>query len=431
MDAAVFALGVTDRAALDATLTKLLGSMPSVQTEDFGGTTISSITNEDGSTTVVAPTDALLLFGSDADLVKGALDVLAGTTPSLADDADFQAAMGTVPADRLGAFWIDTAQLKDALGGLLEAQLRSSPGMSGQADQLAAGLAVLPPSVTGYLRADSDHLTARIDAPVVAGAPTLPVRTTDLASKMPADTILYFETRDLGAAVKQLVNQLKPMLAAQGQDKRVAQIEALLGTGLEDYLEWVQDIGVGVSLGSAGAPSVGLAATVTDAATGQTRIDSLLTLIRAISASADPSPVEITSEDVNGVTVTSIALTDAATARMGRLPVEPRITLALDEGHLYLGLGDFAKDALTREAADSLASAPGYTKALNAVGENGGHAYINVASVLAFAEGMMSSDQREQFDTQVKPYADALDSIIASIGQDDATTNATLMLFLK
>ena len=257
----------------------------------------------------------------------------------------------------------------------------------------------------------------------------LAVRSTDLATKMPADSLLYLETRDLGAAIKTIVAQLKPMLTAQGNDKALSQIEALLGTGLDSYLDWVQDIGVGVSLSAAG-PSVGIVATVTDAATGQQRIDSLLTLVRAISATADPSPVEISSEDVNGVKVTSIALTEATGVGAG-LPVEPRITVAIDDAHFYLGLGDFAKDALARDPADSLASAEGYSKALAAAGENAGVLFVDVASVLGFAELMMSSDQRDMFESQIKPYADALDVILASIGQDETSTNASLMLFVK
>ncbi|MFN8622600.1 MAG: DUF3352 domain-containing protein [Chloroflexota bacterium] len=427
----IFGLGVTDRAALDASLTKLLGSQSGLQTEEYGGTTITSMTNGSGTVTALAPTDTVLLFGGSVDVVKSALDVLGGTTPSLAEDADYQAAIKTVPADHLGAFYVDTAQLKDVLGPMLQAQLQSSPQLSAQAGQITAALALLPPSLTGYIRAETDHLLARIDAPVIDGAPTLAVRSTDLASKVPADSILYLETRDLGVAIKTIVNQLKPMLAAQGNDQALAQIEALLGTGLDSYLDWVGDVGISASLGTATGPSVGLVATVSDAAIGQKRIDSLLTLIRAVSATADPSPVEISSEDVNGVTVTSITLTDSATASMGSLPVEPRISIAIDDTHFYLGLGDFAKNALTQDPATSLASAPGYTKAVAATGDDAGHVYVNVASVLGFAELMMSSDQRDMFETQLKPYADALDSVMASIGQDGTSTNASLMLFLK
>lgn len=426
----VVGLSATDGAALDTAVAKLLASMgDSVTTEEYAGETISIVDNGD-TPTVLAPTDSVLLISNDIDQLKASLDTLAGTTPSLAADEGYQAAIATLPADRLGAFYLDSAQLKDTLGPLLEQQLQAQPELAANAAQVEAALALLPPSVTGLIRVDADHLTFQLAAPVVEGAPTLSVRSTDLATKMPADSLLYLETRDLGTGIKTLVAQLKPMLAAQGSDQALAQIEALLGTGLEDYLDWVQDIAVSASFG-AGSPSVGLVATVTDEAVGQQRIDSLLTLVRAISATADPSPVEISSAEVNGTTVTTIALTDASGMTSG-LPVEAKLSVAVGDGHLYLGLGDFAAEALARDAADSLASTPGYTKAVGAAGaENAGVVYVDVASALGIAELLMSSSDRDMFESQIKPYAEALDFVVASVNQDAGTSTASLMLFVK
>lgn len=428
----IVGLSATDGAALDAAVTKLLATMgDQVTTQDHDGTTISIVDNGGEQPTVIAPTDTVLLLSNDIAQVETALDVLAGTTPSLAADADYQAAVATLPADRVGAFYVDTAQLKDSLGPILEQQLAAQPETAATAAQVEAALALLPPWVTGLIRVETDHLTFSIDAPVVEGGPTISVRSTDLATKMPADTILYIETRDLGAGIRTLVSQLKPMLEAQGNDQALAQIEALLGTGLEDYLSWAEDLAIGASLGTTG-PSVGLVATVTDEATAQKRIDSLISLVRMISATADPSPVEISSEEVDGITVTTIALTDAAGASAMGLPVEPKLSIAVGGGHLYLGLGDFATDALSRDAADSLAATPGFTKALTAAGEaNGGLVYVDVATALGLAELMMSGSDREMFEAQLKPYAEALDFVVASIGQTETTSSTSLMLFVK
>jgi len=431
ISSAVIALGVTDRAALDAALAKLLGSMDDdITTEDYGGTTVWTVGDDDDSDTVLAPTDTLLLLSDDGDLIKNSLDVLGGSVPSLADDAEFQASIAALPADRVGAFVLDTAQLKDTLGPLLEEQLAAQPEMAATAPQVLAALEMLPPSVTGYIRVDADHLTFRLDALAGESVPAMAVRSTDLASKMPADTIVYLESRDLGVAIQTLVEQLKPLLAEQGNDDALAQIEALLGTGLESYLDWVEDIAIGASI-SASGPSVGLVATVTDEAVAQQRIDSLMTLIRLVSASADPSPVEISQEDVNGVTVTTITLTDASGMTQD-LPVEGKLSVAVGDGHFFLGLGDFATGALSRDPADSLAASPGFTKALGAVGaENAGILYADVASALSFGTMLMGSDDREMFDAQIKPYAEALDFVVASLNQDALSSSTSLMLFVK
>jgi hypothetical protein len=430
--AAITALGVTDRAALDAALAKLLaGSGDSVTSEAYAGTTISTVGDM-----AVAPTDTLLLFSNDADQVKAALDVLGGSEPSLADDPGFQSAIAAMPADRLGAFVVDADQLATVLGPLLEQQLASQPNMGSIVPQLDAALGMLPGTITGHITVEGDHLTARIDALAGDGMPALSVRETDLASRMPADTVLYLEARDLGAVLNGLLAQLKPLLSAQGNDQALAQIEALLGTGLDTYLDWVQDIAISASLTAQG-PSVGLVATVTDVTTGKKRVDALLTLVRLVSAfparptesSATPAPppVEITTKDG----VTTISLTEAS-GMTSNLPVEPTISLGFDDDHFYLGLGDFAAQAMAREPAESLAATPGYMKALDAVGaENAGVVYVDVASALSFAELLMGSDQRIQFEEQLKPYAGALDFIVASLGRDETSSSASLRLFVK
>ncbi len=430
-------LAASDAAALDAAVTKVLASHPEgVTSQEHGGTTISIVATDADQPTVIAPTDTVLLLSNDVTLVESAIDVLGGAAPSLAEDADYLAAVATLPADRLGAVFLDTTQFRDALAPLLGQGLGIQPDASAdpvQPDASAApvpsmaNLAFLPPWVAGAITAQPDSLTALIGAPVVEGGPTLAIRSTDLAAKMPPDSVLYLEVRDLGVTLKGIVEQIKPMLAAQGNEKVLDQFEALLGTGLESYLDWVQDVAVAASIGIAG-PSIGIAATVTDEAVGAQRLMSLLTLVRAISATADPSPVQITSEDVDGVTVTTIALTESGAG----LPAGMSISVAIGDGHLYLGLGDFAKDALSRDAADSLAAAPGFTKAVAAAGEaNGGLLYLDVASAISLAESTMSAADRERFDAQVKPFAEALDFVVASLGQSDTSTSVSLMLFVK
>ena len=43
----------------------------------------------------------------------------------------------------------------------------------------------------------------------------------------------------------------------------------------------------------------------------------------------------------------------------------------------------------------------------------------------------LSPADREQFESQIKPYAEALDFVVAAIGQDETSTSGSLMLFVK
>jgi hypothetical protein len=422
----VSALGVTDRAALDAAIEKLTASMGgAVTTEPYGDTTITV-----AGDTAFAPTDDLLVFSSDVDAVKTSLDVLAGTIPSLADDPEFAAVLGALPEDRLGAFVLSTGQVAELIVPLLEQQTTGQPGLAALGPQLEQLLAGLPPYISGVITVDPDHLTASILADTPEAAPEAAVRQTDLAAHAPSDSIVYVETRDVGTALNGLVAGLKPMLTQEGDTRALQQIEALLGSPLEDYLSWVGDLALSVSVGLAG-PSFGIVASVTDEETAQQRVDSLLTLIRIVSSAAEDPPLAITQDEVDGVTVTTIELTEASGQTEG-LPVEPRVSVAVDDGHFYLGLGDFAAEAVTRDPADSLASSERYGQALEAIGaENGGHVYADLASVIALVEAFMPPADRERLESQLGPYLESLDILAAVVTQAEGVSSASMLLFVQ
>jgi hypothetical protein len=418
--AIVLTLGVTDPAALDATIQKLLPEMRGVEPEEYAGTTIY---HDDG--TAFAAREDLLLFSNDLDTLKGSLDILAGSAPSLTDDPSFQETIAALPEDRLGAFVLGTRQLQDVLQGMLEGQMNEQ-GMAVLGPQLELALANMPDHIAGLLRVDEDHITSSILAKLPEGAPALAVRSTDLATKVPSGSLAYLEVRDIGSGIRTFVTQIKGLMAQDEEDARqLEQIEAILGTPLEDYLAWAEDLGIASALSTAGL-SIGLVATVTDEETAKTRLASLMSLIRAVNASRDPAPLELSTETIEGVEVLTIDFTGADPS--DELPVEPRLSIVVGDGHFYLGFGDFVREALTRDPSQSLASDERYGRALDIIGEeHAGILYVDLAATLQVIEAFLPPSAQEQIEA-ILPYIEPLDSVAASVSQQDGMSVASLIL---
>lgn len=407
----VIGLGVKDRAALEARIAAFLPT-DDVTTEQYQGTTVTTV-DDDVS---FAVTDQYLLVSPDADDVKASLDVLAGRAPSLAENPDFAAAAERIPADRLGAFYFALSALRP----LLESQLSRQPGTQAVLDMLDQ----LPAWVSGYAQAASDHLTVALDMQAPASLPLPGMRETDLAARFPSGTLAYLEMRDLGrtvhAALEQLLAQVPTDDAAD-----LAQLEQMLGTPIEGILDPVEDAALGVSF-SAGLVQAGIVATLSDPAAAQTRVTSLLALARILATRAGAT---VSDSQVDGVNVTTIMFPEGSMGRAS-LPITPSVSVALSGDRLYLGLGDFVEDALTQDPATSLASDARFEGAVTAAGSpNSGFAWVDIAGAQTVFETIGPADAA--YRTNVKPWLDALDSLVISSAVDADAISAKVLLFVR
>lgn len=405
--AMVIGLGVKDRAALEARLATLLTQKP-VSTEQYAGATVTTV--GDAS---YAVTDTYLLVAPDAADVKASLDVLAGTAPSLAEDPAYAAAAQRIPADRLGAVYFALSALRP----LIESQLAGQPGMDAALDMLDQ----MPAWISGYAQAASDHLTLAFDMQAPASLPVPSMRETDLATRFPADTLVYLETRDLGRTVHTALEAVLAQVPADDAEQ-LDQIEQLLGAPLEQILDPVEDAALGLGF-SAGQPQVGLAATLTDPAAAQTRVTNLLALVRLAGAKAGLTAAE---SQVADTTVTTITLPPDTTV-MGQ-PATVSVAVAGDR--LYLGLGDFVEDALTQDGTTSLGSSERFQHAVAEAGTpNAGMVFVDLAGAQAVLESMGATD--DDYQTDVKPWLDTLDYLIVSGTSDQDALSAKALLFVR
>ncbi len=410
----VVGLGLRDRAALETQLTALMGSR-TVTTQNYNGTTISTT----GSTSY-AITDSYLLVSPVVADLQASLDVVAGTAPSLAADPDYAAARATQPASNLASFYLSTAALKP----LIQQQLSQQAG----SEMLLAQLANLPPWVAAYAQVADDHLTFGASTQL-AGGMTPSIRETDLAAHFPAGTLVYLETRDLGTTVDTILAQVKTQLATDPKNSQtISALEQGLGATLDKALDFVQDGAVGVGFDGTKL-SAGIVATLTDEANGGRRIQTLLGLLRLVGGGAN-APFAVSTATVNGTTVTTITLQQSA-GIPSDLPFTPAVSIAVADGHLYLGLGDFAATALAQDAQSSLATSPRYVAGLAAAGTpNTGVIWVDIAAAAPLVLQMSGADS-PAYETNVKPWIDALDYFVSTATVDGDIATLKALLFVK
>jgi hypothetical protein len=403
---------VSDTAAAAAFLSDVTSAGDSgLSEESYGGSSILS-----GDNMALSLTGDWILLAPSVDVVKQGIDAVSGTSPSLADDPDFAQAWTRVPAGHLGAVYFDFS----SFGPLLEMATQAAADQSDiaitSAIDLGAIVGQLPTDMVAYVAAEDDRITVNAFITPSELTPAMPVGESDLAARFPANTQLYVETRELGTT---LGSALGTLMAAMDEETaaQMAPLEDMLGVPLTDYLDFVSDAAVGAAIDSDGL-WLGMAAEVSDEAVAADRVERILSIVRLVGAGMagnDGPAITVDEKEVAGTTVTEITLPlddMSGTA----LPIPSTISVAVADGMMYLGLGDYVETALTLAEADSLAASPGYVDAIGADTTNSGVIYANLGSLLGFVDPMLSAMSPEW--AQISPYAASLDRFIA-VGTTD------------
>lgn len=416
----VVVFSVTDRAKLDELIAARGGG--TLQTEEYQGSTIYQVAEApDGRPFNFVPTADAVLASPRLEDLKAALDAQAGDTQGLADDSFFTAQLAELSADYLGLFYYDYSDVLNEMpvpSGL--------PGMFPEncMPDVASARDV---TMLGAVRAEADHMSleVRASAPQVEGFPQFPNRTSNLVQSMPADTVFYLESRAIGQSIKYYVSQLLDCLPSDGTGFSPDQLGQMLGTAPEDYFDFLEDLAVGVTLRE-GKFGGGLIATVNDEAVARVRLERLLSAVRLAAGAGAGITVE--EQQHGDATLTVINLGDDLVP--GTDIPSFRVTVA--RGRLYMGADDFVTRALDQGEADSLASAPRLQSALNATSsENAGLLYVDVAALRGSVEGVIPSDERSEYDTEVKPFLEPMTRLVMVGRNDQGIYSSNVFLYVE
>jgi len=409
----IVGLAITDRAAAESAV---VAATEGATTETYGDATL--LTADD---TTVAVTDGWVLLSPEADEVRAAVDTLGGMSPSLASDPEFSAAFGRVPAGHLAAAYIDF----QALAPLIEAGI-SQGGVEMMAMPVGDLIAQLPTDMVAYLFAEPDRLTLEALITPSEAMASVPLGESDLANAFPADTQLYIETRDLGAT---LAGVIEAAMSASGDQaaEEMAPIEDMLGAPLPEFLSFIGDASVGAGV-SPESLWLGIAAETADEAVAQERVERLMAMVQLFAGSSD-SGVSVDTQTVGDAEVSVITL-PIDSAEMG-LPFDigQTISVTVTDGKLLIGNGDFVANALTQDESASLGASAGWTDALGDDTTNSGIVYVDIGSLLAQLDPLLSMMAPEW--SEMAPYAKALDRFVAVGTAADDVISARMTLIVS
>lgn len=335
-----------------------------------------------------AVTEDQLLLANGLDPLVAALDARSGE--SLADADDVGRLLDALPEERAGVAVVSTAAMMAELRAELD---DSQPGLS---DALDAYLDAVPPLSVGSLSFADDAVL--IDA--ASGLPEGELRPENsqraLAERLPADTLFFADGSRVGPALEQALVAMKASLAvgpmSEEQLAELDGMETALGAELEEFVSWIGDAAVAGGWDGQ-EPWFGLLLQADDADAAARRLNQLGALAELASGQAGDL-VEVTTEDVAGVEVTTITFRGEAfgTEHPEGVPIQ----YALDGELALVGFGgDFVEGALVRDAGDSLAGSDRFEAALDRFGGDDSSAtfFLDLAGVREAVEATQPVDE--------------------------------------
>lgn len=404
--------------------------------EEHDGVTIWSLDLDDEAMEMGVPvsglgfayavTDDQLLLANGNTTLTTALDVHSGDGDSFAQRDGLASLVARLPGEVSGVVAVDVKGLMAETMGELEQQ---APEL---ADLMAGYVDELPSLSVSAISFETDAV--RFDG--ASGMPTGDLAPSnerrDLASRVPADAILFGDAPRAGQSLAQVVIGLKSALAATPDSGmpmlELEQVEDALGADLEDFVAWINDAAV-VAGWDGTAPYGGLLLGADDPDVARQRLDQLRALAR-LAAFGGSGDITVTTEDVEGVEVTTIAV-DASGMDAQLTPAASTVIIeyAVDGDTALVGIGDgFVRRVLSLDEADSLAETDRFRGAVERFGgfDNVGTLFLDLASL---REAVMEAAGSEM-PTEMEPNIEPLDYLVSvtRVEGDELVARGALVL---
>jgi hypothetical protein len=294
----------------------LWGAVPADAEEDFRGSVIATVTDEDAAQAAIdravegsektfsertykdvdyqASSDGaaglvegFAVFGTEPEF-KQTVDAVKGD--GLDSDDRFQKAMDGLEDDRLGSFYVDVK-------ALLDAAMRQDPEAAAQFEQAKRLIAFDKiGSLAGSFVADGDRLV--VDATAQVPEDAFPAGmgalvsggATPLLGELPGDSWAAFGVPEFGPAMKAIYEQVAGALGGAAIENQLRQE---LGLDLQqDVFAWIGDVAVFARGTTVDSVDGGLVIEVTDAARAEAAFGKLVGLAQS-RGGASARPVKI------------------------------------------------------------------------------------------------------------------------------------------
>jgi hypothetical protein len=423
LNGVVISATTTGTVSCDAQFTKLTGE--NVSHERYQNLDLALA---GGSACVIDGHQALI---GDAQSVRNALDAHAGGT-GIDRSEQYRAARGALVGDQLATVYLDSHLFSSMLPSASGAP--SASGTPG-AEVFAALGGALPAWTISGVRAEDDALVldtisgpaSASDAGATAGPSLLPLPAAHpsvIAPMAPADTILFAEDQGTGVTLQNLLTRLRtvPDLSAP------LQMLDGVGGGAE-LVGWVEDVGVAVSVHGTTPDGVVFLVAKDDAAAAD-RVKTISGFLAL--AGLGGQGIEVHDSTVNGVTVTTVTITDVSQLfPPGSLPGGSQVpttgpisfSIAAHGRAVVLTTGEGAMTAvLNVKPGESLVDQPRYKQALTrALASSRFSLFADVRAGVALVEALAPPDSLAQWQSSIKPYVNPIESLMIS-GSADASS---------
>ncbi len=366
-----------------------------------------------------AVTGSVLALG-DLASVKAAIDT--GGKTGLNTNAQFQTASATITGDRLAFAYADTAAIVDAASAMV-------PAVGGMpAVALPSFLDdVYPPWVASAILAQDSSLVVETRQPHVSKLGAAANSVSSIPSLVPADTIALLDAHDVGGALKRLKAMLASDPSLTDGVKQVDSALQLIG-GFDAAVGWIGETGIAVT-GSGGSVAGGLVIVPTSGDDAQRLFTQLRGFIQLAGGSAG---IKLTDESYNGATITVVDLSGAGAMAGGvvEVPSGLKVAYAVTDKVVVFGSSvEFVKSVIDAPSGSNLASTDQFKSALaKADSSNSTLLWLDVAGIRTVAEPLMSGDDLSQYQSDLKPYLEPFQSVIATSASGDDIDEGTLVL---
>ena len=363
----------------------------------YAGTTLYSFgTGLDAGAYALTSQD--LLMGTIQG-VEAALD--SHTSGSLADNANYQAAMNSLSGDSLARFYFDPATIvKAELSGMT-----SMMGGIGASSSAADLIGEVPAWVAGNVRADSGQLVVNLVIPRSSSTQTADDNhVSRLAPFLPGSTVLITEVHGIG---KTLTTSLAALEKQMPNDSSLGQIQNALG--LVGGLDWLGDGAVVVTKNGATYDG-GVVVQATDATTAGAKVALLHNMLALAGSSLN---LTSRSETYKGVDITLIHVPSTPDSTIGAID----IAVAAKDNLVVAGVGDsFLKAVIDTTSSTSLVSQSDYSTVTNAVGSSNSQSfYVNIPAVEDQIGQAFFNVSPSRWTLDYKPYFDHLGGVAYAV----------------
>jgi hypothetical protein len=416
--------GVSDRASAETAMLKLRSSTLAWTAEDVGGVQVwSGNWSQPGALDfglggqAYAVTDDVVIYGSTADDIKGALDTHAGKTQSLLDTQRFADALHRVPTGRLGLVWVDIE------GSGATAMMRGTAAMAGPACAALQSNTPTDGAAALYLRDGRAAIDISYARP--AGGAPLQIRQSSLDAHVPADVFLYAETKRAAGSSSSALDCLR---SYPGIKDQLAQLEQSIGN-LDDLTSWIGDTGVALRFDGSKVTG-GLVIQVTDEIKASEALGQLRAALTALGNQA--GGVTVNEETYQGARLVTFEFSGRGLSSLPPILPATSLAYALKDGLLVIGVdASFARSVLDTQSSTSLAAKDSYRRALEFAGatQNGGALFVDMPAVLKVADAVEAGMPGAGANlSQMRAFLEPLDDAAIFVVGDDRTTTIRIRL---